>query len=108
MWIATIPFIFLFFFFYDIAYVPLLVAYVVEILPFKIRSRGVAVMVSEELPAPNHRLVSMEWSMFTSSFLELDSVSRPRIQPIRDPLGPRCHGVEIREFLLPQFRRGSS
>ena len=87
---------------------PLLVAYVVEILPFKIRSRGVAVMVSEELLVPNHQFVSMEWSVFTGFFLELDSVSRPRVQPVRDPLGPGCHGVEIREFLLPQFRHGNS
>ena len=49
-WVATIPFIFLFYFFYDIAYTPLVVAYVVEILPFNIRSRGFAVMVSEESP----------------------------------------------------------
>ena len=47
--IATVPFIFLFFFCYDIAYTPLVVAYVVEILPFGIRSRGFAVMVSKEL-----------------------------------------------------------
>jgi len=75
VWVATIPFIFIFFFFYDIAYVPLLVAYVVEILPFKIRSRGVAVMVSEELPAPNHQLFLMGWNVF----LELDFVYRPRV-----------------------------
>lgn len=50
-WVATIPFIFLFYFFYDIAYTPLVVAYVVEILPFNIRSRGFAVMVSEQ-PLP--------------------------------------------------------
>lgn len=79
VWVATIPFIFIFFFFYDIAYVPLLVAYVVEILPFKIRSRGVAVMVSEELRVPDYRLVSIRWNVFISSFLELDFVSRPRV-----------------------------
>jgi len=79
VWVATIPFIFIFFFFYDIAYVPLLVAYVVEILPFKIRSRGVAVMVSEELRAPDYRLVSMGWNVFIGSFLELDFVPRPRV-----------------------------
>lgn len=43
---GTIPFIFLFYFFYDIAYAPVLISYVVEILPFKIRSRGLAVMNS--------------------------------------------------------------
>ncbi|TFK75245.1 general substrate transporter [Pluteus cervinus] len=41
---ATIPLIFLFFFFYDIAYTPMLVAYTLEILPYKTRARGFAVM----------------------------------------------------------------
>lgn len=44
---ATIPLIFLFFFFYDIAYTPMLVAYTLEILPYKIRAKGFAVMVSQ-------------------------------------------------------------
>ncbi len=37
---------FIFFGFYDIAYTPLLIAYTVEILPFKIRAKGFACMVS--------------------------------------------------------------
>ncbi len=37
---------FLYFGFYDIAYSPLLVAYTVEILPFAIRAKGFAIMVS--------------------------------------------------------------
>ncbi|TFK40369.1 general substrate transporter [Crucibulum laeve] len=41
---ATIPLIFLFYFFYDIAYTPMLVAYTLEILPYKIRAKGFAVM----------------------------------------------------------------
>ncbi|TFK28132.1 hexose transporter [Coprinopsis marcescibilis] len=41
---ATVPFIFLFFFFYDLAYTPLLVSYCLEILPFRIRAKGFAVM----------------------------------------------------------------
>ncbi|PIL35603.1 MFS general substrate transporter [Ganoderma sinense ZZ0214-1] len=41
---ATIPFIFIFYFFYDIAYTPMLVAYTLEILPFNIRAKGFAVM----------------------------------------------------------------
>ena len=44
---ATIPFIFIFYLFYDIAYTPMLVAYTLEILPFNIRAKGFAVMVSE-------------------------------------------------------------
>ena len=42
---ATIPLIFLFFFFYDIAYTPMIVAYTLEILPFRVRAKGFAVMV---------------------------------------------------------------
>ncbi|KAF9052411.1 general substrate transporter [Hymenopellis radicata] len=41
---ATIPLIFLYYFFYDIAYSPMLVAYTLEILPYKIRAKGFAVM----------------------------------------------------------------
>ncbi|KAF9003948.1 hypothetical protein BDQ17DRAFT_1424917 [Cyathus striatus] len=41
---ATIPLIFFFYFFYDIAYTPMLVAYTLEILPYKIRAKGFAVM----------------------------------------------------------------
>lgn len=41
---ATLPFVFLFYFFYDIAYTPMLIAYTLEILPFNIRAKGFAVM----------------------------------------------------------------
>ncbi|KAF8071939.1 hypothetical protein FPV67DRAFT_908434 [Lyophyllum atratum] len=41
---ATIPLIFIFYFFYDIAYTPMLVAYTLEILPYRIRAKGFAVM----------------------------------------------------------------
>jgi hypothetical protein len=43
---ATIPLIFVFYFFYDLAYTPLLVVYALEILPFRVRAKGFAVMVS--------------------------------------------------------------
>jgi hypothetical protein len=46
---ATIPLIFIFYFFYDIAYTPLLVSYTLEILPYRIRAKGYAVMVREEI-----------------------------------------------------------
>ena len=46
---ATIPLIFIFYFFYDMAYTPMLVAYTLEILPYKIRARGFAVMASQML-----------------------------------------------------------
>ncbi|KAG8955076.1 hypothetical protein FRC04_009533 [Tulasnella sp. 424] len=41
---ATIAMIFIFFALYDIAYTPLLIAYTIEILPFKIRAKGFAAM----------------------------------------------------------------
>ncbi|KXN84749.1 Lactose permease [Leucoagaricus sp. SymC.cos] len=41
---ATVPLIFLFYFFYDIAYTPMLVAYTLEILPYKVRAKGFALM----------------------------------------------------------------
>ncbi|CAK5268420.1 unnamed protein product [Mycena citricolor] len=41
---ATIPIIFIFYFFYDLAYTPMLVAYTLEILPYKIRAKGFALM----------------------------------------------------------------
>lgn len=43
---ATIPLIFMFFFFYDLAYTPILIAYSLEILPFKVRAKGFSIMVS--------------------------------------------------------------
>lgn len=42
---ATIPFIFIFYLFYDIAYTPMLIAYTLEILPYAIRAKGFAIMV---------------------------------------------------------------
>ncbi|KAJ3758334.1 hypothetical protein EV360DRAFT_44166 [Lentinula raphanica] len=44
---ATIPLIFIYYLFYDIAYTPMLVAYTLEILPYQIRAKGFAVMASE-------------------------------------------------------------
>lgn len=41
---ATVPLIFLFYFFYDVAYTPLIVTYSLEILPFKVRAKGFALM----------------------------------------------------------------
>ena len=42
---ATVPLIFIYYFFYDFAYTPLLVSYTLEILPYNIRARGLAIMV---------------------------------------------------------------
>ena len=44
--LAVIPIIFFYFGFYNIAFNPLLVAYPTEIWPYKLRSRGVAIMSS--------------------------------------------------------------
>ncbi|KAG2067618.1 general substrate transporter [Suillus decipiens] len=40
---ATVPLIFMFFFFYDFAYTPLIVSYTLEILPYSIRAKGLAI-----------------------------------------------------------------
>ncbi|KAF7133885.1 hypothetical protein CNMCM5793_005351 [Aspergillus hiratsukae] len=44
--IAVIPFLFIYFGFYDIAFTPLPITYTVEILPFTIRSKGMALFTS--------------------------------------------------------------
>ncbi|KAG0706797.1 general substrate transporter [Suillus ampliporus] len=41
---ATVPLIFMFYFFYDFAYTPMLVSYTLEILPYNIRAKGLAIM----------------------------------------------------------------
>ncbi|KAJ5462934.1 sugar transporter [Penicillium sp. IBT 31633x] len=46
MGIAVIPFLFIYFGFYDMAFTPLPIAYTVEILPFGIRSKGMALFTS--------------------------------------------------------------
>ncbi|RAL08764.1 hexose transporter protein [Aspergillus homomorphus CBS 101889] len=46
MGVAVIPFLFIYFGFYDMAFTPLPVAYTVEILPFSIRSTGMALFTS--------------------------------------------------------------
>lgn len=43
--LATIGLIFAFYFFYDIAYTPMLVSYTLEILPFNMRAKGFAILV---------------------------------------------------------------
>ena len=67
--LATLPFVFLFYLFYDIAYTPMLVAYTLEILPFNIRAKGFAIMVGI-LPTLSEHSSDAEQSR-TSSFLLL-------------------------------------
>lgn len=43
---AVVPFLFIFFGFYDIAFTPLSIAYPVEILPFELRSKGLSINLS--------------------------------------------------------------
>ncbi|KAG9045570.1 hypothetical protein FS837_006083 [Tulasnella sp. UAMH 9824] len=43
---VAVVFIFIYYIFYDIAYTPILVTYVVEILPFRIRAKGFAVLTA--------------------------------------------------------------
>jgi hypothetical protein len=82
---ATIPLIFIFFFFYDIAYTPMLVAYTLEILPFSIRAKGFAVMVcangiSREYPT----LITL---IRTAEYY---GVPYARFQSVRKPVGAGC------------------
>ena len=79
---ATIPLIFLFFFFYDIAYTPLIVAYALEILPFRVRAKGFAVMVSISL---------ILGASFLTVYLELHGHGHNCFQPVRQSLGARSH-----------------
>lgn len=44
--LAVIPFLFLYFGFYDIAFTPLPIAYTVEIMPFNLRTKGLALFTS--------------------------------------------------------------
>ncbi|KAG0698505.1 hypothetical protein DFH29DRAFT_983856 [Suillus ampliporus] len=41
---ATVPLFFIFYFFYDLAYTSMLVLYTLEILPYNIRAKGLAIM----------------------------------------------------------------
>jgi hypothetical protein len=60
-YLATVPLIFLFYFFYDIAYTPMLVAYTLEILPYKVRAKGFALMVG------SHFVVKAPFPLTTAS-----------------------------------------
>lgn len=88
--LATIPFIFIYYFCYDMAYSPLLVVYTLEILPFNIRAKGFAVMVRPSIGLCSNYLtddcISSEYCCLSDS----------RFQPICQSLGIGCHRVEIR------------
>jgi sugar porter (SP) family MFS transporter len=49
--IAVVPFLFIFFGFYDMAYAPLFISYPAEILPFQLRAKGLAVTLSVDAAA---------------------------------------------------------
>lgn len=91
---ATIAMIFIFYFFYDIAYTPMLVAYTLEILPFNVRAKGFAVMVSfysrESVCLSTH---------LRSVYTEYYCVPHARVQPVRESLGFRRDQLEIRKCL---------
>ena len=78
---ATIPFIFIFYFFYDIAYTPMLVAYTLEILPFNIRAKGFAVMVNtsinDSVPAENAHSVDHQQNLAVSLTLAFNQFVNP-------------------------------
>ena len=77
---ATLPFVFLFYFFYDLAYTPMLIAYTLEILPFNIRAKGFAVMVSR--PVYHHV------PQVLTHTVELRRIADVGFQPTRQPMGP--------------------
>ena len=64
---ATIPLIFVFYLFYDLAYTPMLITYTLEILPYTIRAKGFALMVRygpivlapSSLTSPQNLVVSL-------------------------------------------------
>ncbi|KAJ5748412.1 uncharacterized protein N7511_010108 [Penicillium nucicola] len=49
--IAVVPLLFIFFAFYDMAYAPLFISYPAEILPFRLRAKGLAVTLSVDAAA---------------------------------------------------------
>lgn len=91
--IATIPLIFVFFFFYDVAYTPMLVSYTLEILPYSIRAKGFAVMVC--FPG----LLMLTISAYMVS-VEHDCLPDERVQSVCQPLGSRCYELEICMLLV--------
>jgi hypothetical protein len=74
--IGTIFLIFCFYLFYDIAYTPLLVSYAVEILPFNIRAKGFALMVSCTL--------SREKMFTNTDTVEHCRLSFSRLEPVHN------------------------
>lgn len=91
---ATIAMIFIFYFFYDIAYTPMLVAYTLEILPFNVRAKGFAVMVS----VYNREFVCLSTHL-RFVYTEYYCMPHARVQPIRESLGFRRDQLEIRKCL---------
>ncbi len=91
---ATIPLIFLYYFFYDIAYSPMLVAYTLEILPYKIRAKGFAVMVCTFF------FSSLTICTLTLYSLEHRRYVNRRFQPICESLGDTSHWMVVLHRIL--------
>ncbi|KAJ5097107.1 hypothetical protein N7456_007828 [Penicillium angulare] len=57
--ITTVPFLFLFFAAYDLGYTPMFIAYPAEILPFKLRAKGMAItLLSDSVAAFSNQYVN--------------------------------------------------
>ena len=84
---AIIPLIFLFFAFYDLAYTPMLVAYTLEILPFRIRAKGFAVMVNSFFNNPLTTLFFFCFDSLICLFSEFGDNSDRRLQSVCESLG---------------------
>ncbi|KAG1747246.1 uncharacterized protein EDB91DRAFT_1235971 [Suillus paluster] len=74
---ATVSLIFMFFFFYDFAYTPMLVSYTLEILPYNIRAKGLAIMnfsayLTNALTCSSIRGRSTPWYLVYCGWLALE------------------------------------
>jgi hypothetical protein len=87
---ATIPLIFVFYLFYNLAYTPMLITYTLEILPYAIRAKGFALMVRYGPIV----LVSII-THFSAEFGRFILVGA---QPGCRSLGSKCDRLEIRGF----------
>jgi hypothetical protein len=88
---ATVAFLFIFFAFYDIAFTPLSIAYPVEILPFSLRAKGLAVNLTTVFSA------GCEFEPIAFEFIvqSLKLIYCFSFQPILQPDRTRSHRLEV-------------
>lgn len=86
---AVVAFLFIFFGFYDIAFTPLSIAYPVEILPFRLRAKGLSINLTVVFGAG---FFNREYHYFSKTIIKLDSADFFRI---RQPNSSRGHSLEV-------------